>query len=130
MLLTTLETDSGYVATILPAELLLGLGMGLTMTPAINLATRGIEPRYAGVAAATAHVSMQLGGSVGTALLNSIAVGAAATYAVAHGPGPASLVHGFAVATGWAAALLLVVAAVTTVLLSGTGALNTERTSP
>lgn len=105
-LLTGLSPDSSYAAEILPAELLLGLGMGCVFTPAINVATHGIDPRYAGVAAATAHTFMQVGGAVGTAALNSLAVAAT----VSAGAGPAAVVHGFTVATGWAMALLLAAA--------------------
>ena len=80
-LLTALTPDSSYLAVILPAEVLLGVGSGLIFTPAISVATSGVEPRYAGVAAATASTAMQVGSSVGTAVLNSVAVAATAAYA-------------------------------------------------
>jgi EmrB/QacA subfamily drug resistance transporter len=114
-LLTTLTPTSGYPTVILPAEVLLGLGMGLVFTPAISVATSGVEPRYAGVAAATATTAMQVGSSVGTAVLNSVAVAATASYAAAHGGGTDALVHGYATATGWSA-LALAVAAVVVVV--------------
>ena len=60
--------------------------MGLVFTPAISVATSDVEPRYAGVAAATANTATQIGGSVGTAVLNSVAVAATASYAVAARP--------------------------------------------
>ena len=111
-LLATLTPDSGYLTVILPSEVLLGLGMGLVFTPAISVATSGVEPRYAGVAAATANTAMQIGSSVGTAVLNSVAVAATASYAAAHGPSSTALVHGYATATGWSAAALAVAAVV------------------
>jgi EmrB/QacA subfamily drug resistance transporter len=114
-LLTTLTPGSSYLAVILPAELLLGLGSGLIFTPAISVATSEVEPRYAGVAAATANTAMQVGSSVGTAVLNSIAVAATAAYA---GTDPrAALVHGYATATGWSAAALGVTAVLVLVLV-------------
>lgn len=117
-LLTTLTPSSGYVSVILPAEVLLGVGMGLVFTPAISVVTSDVEPRYAGVAAATATTAMQVGSSVGTAVLNSLAVAATASYVAAHGPARTSdaLVHGYATATGWSA-LALAVAAVLVVAL-------------
>jgi EmrB/QacA subfamily drug resistance transporter len=111
-LLATLTPSSGYLTPILPAELLLGTGMGLVMTPAISVATSGVDPRYAGVAAAVATTAMQVGGSVGTAVLNSVAVATTARYATAHGPSAAALVHGFATATTVSAVALLTTAAV------------------
>ncbi len=114
-LLTTLTPGSSYLAVILPAELLLGLGSGLIFTPAISVATSEVEPRYAGVAAATANTAMQVGSSVGTAVLNSVAVAATAAYA---GTDPrAALVHGYATATGWSAAALGVTAVLVLVLV-------------
>lgn len=117
-LLATLTPTSGYASLILPAELLLGLGMGLVFTPAISVATSDVEPRYAGVAAATANTAMQIGSSVGTAVLNSLAVAATAAYAAGHAAaGPAALVHGYASATGWSAVALVAVAALVVVLV-------------
>jgi EmrB/QacA subfamily drug resistance transporter len=120
LLLALVGPDAGYLRCVLPAELLLGLGMGLAMTPAMNVATSGVEPRYAGVAAATATTSMQLGASIGTAVPNSLAVGATAAYARTRADTAltAALVHGTQVATGWAAAMLVVTAAATAFALS------------
>lgn len=117
-LLATLSEGSGYLGTILPAEVLLGIGMGLVFTPAISVATSGVEPRYAGVAAATANTAMQVGSSVGTAILNSVAVAATTAYVAEHGraPGSSALVHGYVTATTWAA-VALAVTAVTSVAL-------------
>jgi EmrB/QacA subfamily drug resistance transporter len=104
--LTRLEVASPYLTGVLPAELLLGAGMGCIITPGFQFATsHGIRPQHAGVAAATAQTANQVGGSLGTALLNTLATASAA------GSRPAALVHGYTVAAG-AAALLLIVAAV------------------
>jgi EmrB/QacA subfamily drug resistance transporter len=116
-LLSTLSSAGGYLTTILPAEVLLGTGMGLVFTPAISVATSGIDRRYAGVAAATTTTAMQVGGSVGTAVLNSLAVAATAAYVAVHGPSPTAIVHGFSVATTWSAITLVTAAALTVVLV-------------
>ncbi len=107
-LLTQLTPSSGYLTTILPAEVLVGLGIGCVFTPSIGVATSGVDPRLAGVAAATANTAMQIGSSVGTAVLNTIAVDATRDFV---GHPTAALVHGFATATG-GAALALVAGAV------------------
>ena len=103
-LLSQLHADTAYLTLVLPAEVLLGLGISCVMVPAFSTATHGIDPREAGVASATVNTAQQIGGSLGTALLNSIAISATAAYA---GPRAAALVHGFSVAAGWGVAILL-----------------------
>jgi hypothetical protein len=53
---------------------------------------------------------MQVGGSVGTAVLNSIAAAATSSYVAGHGPSRAALVHGFSTATTCSAVTLLATA--------------------
>jgi EmrB/QacA subfamily drug resistance transporter len=119
LLLTSLTPASGYLTVMLPAEVLLGAGMGLVFTPAISVVTSRVEPRYAGVAAATATTAMQVGGSIGIAVLNSVAVAATASYVLSHGgSGPhEALVHGYATATGWSALALALVAVLVVALV-------------
>ncbi len=79
-LLTQMEIGSSYAALLLPAMLLLGLGMGTAFMPAMSLATLGVEPRDSGVASAMVNTSQQVGGAIGTALLNTIAASATTSY--------------------------------------------------
>jgi EmrB/QacA subfamily drug resistance transporter len=124
-ILTQLQPDAAYTAYALPAEILLGLGMGAVFVPAFSTATTGVDQREAGVASAVANTAQQIGASFGTALLNTIAATATAAYLAAHvlgsGARPGALirsglVHGYAAAAGWAA-IILVVAAVLVGLL-------------
>jgi len=117
-LLSTLSLGSGYPTTVLPAMVLLGLGMGGIFTPAIQVVTSGVSPRDAGVAAAVANVAMQVGSSLGVAVLNSIAVSATRTYTGSPDP-RAALVHGYATSAGWVAATLGVVVVLVVAGLSG-----------
>lgn len=107
-ILTTLSLESGYATTVLPAMVLLGLGMGGVFAPAIQIVTSGVSPRDAGVAAAVANVAMQVGSSLGVAVLNSIAVSATRSYTGSADP-RAALVHGYATSAGWVTAGLAVV---------------------
>jgi len=129
-LLTQLTPDASYSAHILPTELLLGLGLGLAIVPCISTATANAAPRDVGVTSATTNTSQQIGASIGTALLNTIAATATAAYLVAH-PGSASVsdatVHGFAVASGWAAASLALAALVAGVLINAHPGRENER---
>ncbi|HUE68701.1 MAG TPA: MFS transporter [Candidatus Acidoferrum sp.] len=114
-LLTQLHVDSGYATVVLPAELLLGAGLSTMMVPAFSTATRGVEPRQAGVASAVVNATQQVGASLGTAVLNSIAVAATAAFV---GPRPVAIVHGFAQATAVGAGIMLVAALVAGVLIN------------
>lgn len=114
-LLTQLHVDSSYLLVVMPAELMLGAGLSIMMVPAFSTATRGVEPRQAGVASAVVNATQQVGASLGTALLNSIAVAATAAFA---GPRPEALVRGFAQATAWGAGIMLLSALVAAVLIN------------
>ena len=120
-LLTQLTPDASYVSHVLPTELLLGLGLGIAMVPCISTATNKAEPRDVGITSATTNTSQQIGASVGTALLNTIAASTTAAYLATHARTPMAVdqatVHGFAVASGWAAASLLVGAVIGGVLI-------------
>ncbi|MEU7063839.1 MFS transporter [Streptomyces sp. NPDC046161] len=119
-LLTRIEVDSSYVGLVLPAQVLLGLGMGTAFMPAMSLATRSVQPQDAGVASAMVSTSQQVGGSIGTALLNTVAAGATTDWLASHARSGAdaarlaneAAVHGYATAIWWAVGIL-VVAAVT-----------------
>jgi len=118
--LTLLHTGDTYALHVLPAELLLGLGMGAVFVPAFSTATLGVGEREAGVASAVAGTSQQVGASIGTALLNTAAASATAAYIAAHGHllTAAALVHGYAAAAGWAAVILVAAAGVVAVLVT------------
>ncbi|MFI6642474.1 MFS transporter [Streptomyces sp. NPDC050504] len=78
--LTALGTGSSYAAHVLPPLLVAGIGLGLIFATAMNLATSGIAAHDAGVASAMVNTSQQVGGSIGTALLNTLATSAATNY--------------------------------------------------
>ncbi|MFD8567654.1 MFS transporter [Streptomyces sp. NPDC059639] len=125
-LLTQLSVDASYPALILPAQLLLGLGMGTAFMPAMSLATIGVEARDAGVASAMVNTSQQVGGAIGTALLNTIAASATTSYLVDHAAGARNpqllqaqaLVSGYSHAIWWAVGILLVSATIAFTLIN------------
>ncbi|MFD3529927.1 MFS transporter [Streptomyces sp. NPDC058664] len=129
LLLTQLEIDTSYAGLIMPAQLLLGLGMGTAFMPAMSLATLGVDPRDAGVASAMVNTSQQVGGAIGTALLNTIAASATTAYLADHAAGattPAGqkllqlqgMVEGYTAAIWWAVGILVVSAAIAFVLIN------------
>jgi hypothetical protein len=68
---------------VLPSLILVGIGCGLTVAPSFATATFGVPARDSGVASTMVNVSQQVGGSIGTALLNALAA-SAATYLPDH----------------------------------------------
>ncbi|MFF3749091.1 DHA2 family efflux MFS transporter permease subunit [Streptomyces sp. NPDC002018] len=109
LMLTGLDLDSGYAAHILPPLLVLGAGLGLVMPPAMSLGITGVTTHDAGAASAAVNTMQQVGGAVGTALLNTLAAGAAGAYLADHGRTPAHLVQAqlesYSAAYWWSAGL-------------------------
>jgi hypothetical protein len=111
VLLTRIGVASGYDAHILPGLLCVGAGIGLIFSSAMNQATARLEGGDAGVGSAMVTTMQQLGGSTGTALLNTLAASATATYlagrhvsaqVVVH-----ASVHGYVTAFRWSAGIFL-----------------------
>jgi EmrB/QacA subfamily drug resistance transporter len=121
--LTQLTVTSSYAGSVLPALLAMGLGFGMIFSPAINTATTGVARQDSGVASALVNTMQQVGGSIGTAALSTVALTATATYLVAHHTGalaPATAaVHGYTLAFTVSAALLGLGALVTALLIPG-----------
>ena len=82
--LAQLGTHTGYAAGVLGPIIVIGIGLGMVVAPAISTGTYGVAPQDAGVASATVTVGQQLGASIGTSLLNTIFASAVASYLVAH----------------------------------------------
>ncbi|GAA1771929.1 MFS transporter [Luedemannella helvata] len=110
--LTQLELDTSYFGHIMPAFLAMSFGMGLMFVPLSSTSLSGVAEHDAGVASAMLNTTQQIGGSLGTALLNTIFTTALANYLVAHGPSPAAqadgAIHGYSVAFTVSAVLFAV----------------------
>jgi len=117
---------TSYLDWILPALLLVGAGLGLVFGCALNTATYGTGAADAGVASALVNTNQQVGGSIGTALLNTLAASALASYVLAHGHSPLVLaqaaVHSYVVGF-WVSAAILAGSAVVCALVLPSGTL-------
>jgi hypothetical protein len=91
--LTRIGVHSGYAESVLGPLMVAGLGFGFTVAPSMNTGTFGVAPQDAGVASATLNTGQQVGGSIGTSLLNTIFASSVAGYLASHLT-PATLVHG------------------------------------
>ncbi|MFF4158340.1 MFS transporter [Streptomyces sp. NPDC001678] len=126
VLLTQIDLDTSYATVVLPGLMLMGLGMGTAFMPAMSLATHGVQPRDAGVASAMVNTSQQVGGAIGTALLNTIAASATTDYFKSHMAGATnqkvltfqSMVHGYSTAVWWAVGILTLSALVALVFVN------------
>jgi MFS family permease len=129
ILASQLSVNTSYAAWILPALVVIGLGLGLVFGCGLNTATYGAALADAGVASALVNTCQQVGGSVGTALLNTIAASALASYLVTHGHSPAALagaaVHSYVVAF-WVSAAIFAGSAVVCALVLRSGVLSQE----
>jgi len=117
---TQIGLHTSYVTHVLPAELIVSMGLGFAFVPFSSTALIGVAPHDAGVASALVNATQQVGGSLGTALLNTVAASATATYIAAHHASTTftSLgnVHGYT--TGFTvSAIVLFIAAIAAVTL-------------
>jgi EmrB/QacA subfamily drug resistance transporter len=132
VLFTRLTPYSDYWGHVLPGLILLGLGLGLIFAPAIASATAAIERRDVGAASAMVNTIQQIGGSIGTALLNTIAV-TVASRVLAHEKSAtialqrSATLHGYSVAFWWSAGFFALGAVITLFMLeSGTPVYESE----
>jgi EmrB/QacA subfamily drug resistance transporter len=102
---------SSYVSHVLPYLVVLGIGFGLSVAPAFSTGTFGLAPRDAGVGSATLNTAQQVGGSIGTSLLNTVAAGAATSFLVGRALTPANfqaaLLHSYTTAFLWSALIFV-----------------------
>jgi predicted MFS family arabinose efflux permease len=121
LILTGITTDSSYATHVLPGLMVMGLGLGLVMAPAMSTATLGVDRRDAGVASAMVNTGQQIGGSIGTALLSTLAASAANNYGATHRPAAdlvtQAAVHGYTTAFVWSAGIFAVGALASWLLL-------------
>jgi EmrB/QacA subfamily drug resistance transporter len=108
LVLARLGVHATYATEILPSLLIMGVGLGLVFSSAINNATASVEPRDAGVASAAVNAMQQIGGAMGTAVLSSIyATAASRNLAASHNVATAT-VYGYTVAFAVCAGIFFV----------------------
>jgi EmrB/QacA subfamily drug resistance transporter len=127
--LALLSPGSSYGGQVLPAELLLGIGLGLSVMPLFATATRESDPGDTGATGAAANTSQQVGASIGTAVFNSIAASVTAAYLAAHGTGSIveASAHGYRVGSIGVAIVLVAAAFVAGVFITSRPAMQSDR---
>ena len=111
--LTRITPETSYLTHVVPSLLIMSSGMALVFIPLTSTSLHGISGHDTGVASAMVNTSQQIGGSLGTALLSTIAVTATTSYAVANKVAESdkmgmafAATHGFTTAFKFSAALL------------------------
>ena len=122
LMLTRLTPDSEYATHVLAPMIIISVGMAFVFIPVSSTALHAISHHDAGVASAMINTSQQVGGSLGTALLNTVAVTASAAYLSAHGSAGqaatlAALTQGYTRAFAVGAAFLFAAAIVALLML-------------
>ena len=121
LILTQLSADSAdvFVRYLLPSLVLTGLGLGCVMPPTAAMATEGMRGHDIGAASAAYNAAQQLGAALGTALLNTLAASASATYLASRTKASDATVavHGYTVALTVAFAILVGAACLTAPLI-------------
>jgi EmrB/QacA subfamily drug resistance transporter len=127
LLLTRIDQDSSYWVLVFPAMVVMSVGLAGVFIPAASTSLVGVESHDAGVASAVLNTSQQIGGSLGTALLNTLFAGAVTAYFTDHPPAspeqasqvlPLAFIHGYHVAFYWGAALFAAALLVSIVLIN------------
>ena len=110
--LSRINLSTTYSGGILPAIIVMSVGMGFIFMSTANVALVGVSKDDAGVASAMVNTAQQVGGSLGTALLSTFALTATTSYIAGHaselhsapskeaaqGIQAAAAVHGYSVA--------------------------------
>jgi hypothetical protein len=116
---------SSYVTHVLPYLLVLGVGFGLSVAPSFSTGTLGLAPQDAGVGSATLNTAQQVGGSIGTSLLNTLAAGAATSYLVGRALTPANIdaamLHSYTTAFLWSSLIFVAGAIIAALVLQSGG---------
>jgi EmrB/QacA subfamily drug resistance transporter len=89
LVLTQLPVHGSYVSDLLVGLLPMSLGMGLTFVPITLMGTSGVTGEDAGLASGLFNTAQQVGGSLGLAILSTLA--ASQTASVLHGTSTAAV---------------------------------------
>jgi EmrB/QacA subfamily drug resistance transporter len=119
VLLTRVSGHPDYASHVLPAMLVLGTGLGMSFVPITISATSGVAAADSGLASGLLNTTQQVGGSLGLAILSSVANSRTASALSSGSALPAALVHGFKGAFAVAAGLCAIGVVVALLLLPG-----------
>jgi MFS family permease len=109
--------DGTFAADVLPGMLLLGLGAGVAFNPMLLAAMSDVEPSQSGLASGLVNTAFMMGGSLGLAVLASLAAARSAGLAQAGVAPTAALNGGYQMTFLAGAAIAALAAALSAALL-------------
>jgi predicted MFS family arabinose efflux permease len=121
--LTHIRVGGNFVHDLLPAFILMGLGMGATFIAITIAATTGVSGKESGLASGLLSTAQQIGGAVGLAILTGVSTSAAISYVKNLTVAPDKLtplaaeVHGFHAAFYLATGFMIAASLLATVLI-------------
>ena len=119
--LSRITPTSSYTTAILPALIIMSSGLALFFIPTASTGLHNSGEHDAGVASAVLNTSQQIGGSLGAALLNTLAISSTTAYIKSHkvpATDPAAAVHGFSTTFIYGAGFLFLAALVALVMIN------------
>ena len=119
LLLTRLSVDGDYAGQVLPATVVLGIGLGMCFVPVTIAGTSGVAAQDSGLASGLLNTTQQVGGSLGLAILSSISTPRTNDALEAGSSLPEALTDGFTGAFLGAAGLCVLALVVVVAALPG-----------
>jgi EmrB/QacA subfamily drug resistance transporter len=117
VLLTRVDGHGDYASHVLPAMIVLGVGLGMSFVPITIAGTNGVAAADSGLASGLLNTTQQVGGSLGLAILSSVSTSRVTSALEGGSALPAALTHGFRGAFTVAAVLCAVGLVVAVALL-------------
>jgi NAD(P)-dependent dehydrogenase (short-subunit alcohol dehydrogenase family)/predicted MFS family arabinose efflux permease len=114
--LSKLDMHSGYVTTLLPGTVLLSVGAALTFAAATVLALAGTAREQMGLGGGVMNTAMELGPTIGLALLTTVAIARAGSRTGAGADPAVAAASGYAWAFGVAAVAFGLLAGLTALI--------------
>lgn len=133
-LLHMVGLHTAYDTHVLPALIILGIGFGSSLAPSFSTGTLGLARHDAGVGSATLNTTQQVGGSIGTALLNTLAASSATAFLVGKVSTPELLktaaLHSYQTAFRWTGFIFVAGAILTAVIHKGGNLASLQSSAP
>jgi EmrB/QacA subfamily drug resistance transporter len=118
-LFTRLQAHGDYAGRVVPAMVVMGVGLGMSFVPITIAATSGVAAEDSGLASGLLNTTQQVGGSLGLAVLSAVATSRITSGLHGGSALPAALTHGFTGAFTVSAILCAAAAVLAIVLLPG-----------
>jgi EmrB/QacA subfamily drug resistance transporter len=106
-LMVRVSVDGTYAGTVLPAYILLAVGLGLAFVPATLIGVSSVHGDDAGLASGLFNTAQQVGGALGLAILATVATSHTSQLLAGLGAHPAAHVVASATVSGYRIAFLI-----------------------